>query len=210
MAQVIKGVFPQNTKPETTPKNDDKQVPSYILHISITFSDPLIWRRVQVPGAFSLAQLHDTIQRSMGWSDSHVHQFLVGKVSYEPTMKTKAPRQAKRFDEYKYKLHTLEEGMRFMFSYIYGAGEGWEHEIHLEEIVPPTRQLNHPILLAGEMACPPETIGDIHQYLQLIAGLDSADRKELDRLYEYTGRPDFDPNYFDLDAAKKRVSLDLR
>ncbi len=206
MAQVIKGVFPQSTKNETEAKKDDKQVPSYILHISITFSDPLIWRRVQVPGTFTLAQLHDTIQLSMGWSDSHIHQFLVGKISYEPTMKTRVPREAKRFDEYKYKLHTLEEGMRFMFSYIYEAGEGWEHEIHLEEIVPPTRQLKHPILLAGEMACPPETIGDIHQYLQLITDLESADSRKTNSLFELTGRPDFDPNYFDLEAAKKRVS----
>ncbi|TKB28524.1 plasmid pRiA4b ORF-3 family protein [Desulfopila sp. IMCC35006] len=207
MAQVIKGVFPQSTKNVTADNKNDKQVPSYVLHISITFSDPLIWRRVQVPGAFTLAQLHDTIQLSMGWSDSHVHQFLVGKISYEPTMKTRVPREAKRFDEYKYKLHTLEEGMRFMFSYIYGAGEGWEHEIHLEEVVPPTRQLKHPVLLAGEMACPPETIGDIHQYLQLITDLESPDGRKTDSLFELTGRPDFDPNYFDLAAAKKRVSL---
>jgi len=84
MAEVIKGVFPDSIKTVTDSQKDDKQVPSYILHISITFSDPLIWRRIQVPGTFTLAQLHDTIQLSMGWSDSHVHQFLVGKISYEP------------------------------------------------------------------------------------------------------------------------------
>jgi hypothetical protein len=207
MAQVIKGDFPQSTKPGTESKEDDKQVPSYILHISITFSDPLIWRRVQVPGTFTLAQLHDTIQLSMGWSDSHVHQFLVGKISYEPTIRTNLPRESKRFDEHKYKLFTLEDGMRFMFTYLYDAGEGWEHEIHLEEIVPPTRQLLHPILLAGEMACPPEMVGDIHEYHQLLATLESPDNKNQNSLYELTGHPDFDPNYFDLEAAKKRVSM---
>ncbi len=207
MAQVIKGVFPQKTKPAPESKKDEKQVPSYILHISITFSDPLIWRRVQVPGTFTLAQLHDTIQLSMGWSDSHVHQFLVGKISYEPTIRTNLPRESKRFDEHKYKLHTLEEGMRFMFSYIYDAGEGWEHEIHLEEVVPPTRQLTHPILLAGEMACPPETIGDIHEYQQLLTTLESPDNKNSNSLYELTGLPDFDPHYFDLEAAKKKVLM---
>ena len=205
MAQVIKGVFPESSKTET-PK-DDKLVPSYILHISITFSDPLIWRRIQVPGTFTLAQLHDTIQLSMGWSDSHLHQFLVGKLSFEATMRSNVPRESKRFDEHKYKLHTLEEGMQFLFSYIYDAGEGWEHEIHLEEVVPPTRQLKHPILLSGEMACPPETVGDIHQYHQLITDLESPDSKSPNSLYELTGRPDFDPNYFDLEAAKKRVSM---
>ena len=207
MAEGIKGVFPNSIKTVTDSKKDDKQVPSYILHISITFSDPLIWRRIQVPGTFTLAQLHDTIQLSMGWSDSHVHQFLVGKISYEPTIKSNTPRESKRFDEHKYKLYTLEEGMRFMFSYIYDAGEGWEHEIHLEEVIPPTRQLKHPILLSGEMACPPETVGDIHQYQQLINTLESPGSKSKNSLYELTGRLNFDPNYFDLEAAKKRVSM---
>lgn len=207
MAPLIKGTFPQSSKTDPEAKKDDKQVPSYVLHISITFSDPLIWRRVQVPGTLTLTQLHDTIQQSMGWSDSHVHQFLVGKISYEPTMKTKAPREAKRFDEYKYKLHTLEEGMRFMFSYLYGAGEGWEHEIHLEEIVPPTHQLRQPILLAGENACPPETIGDIHQYQKFLFDLESSDGKKTKNLLELTGQPDFNPYHFDLEAAQKRVRL---
>jgi hypothetical protein len=207
MAQVIKGVFPQTTKTAPETKKDDKQVPSYILHISIAFSDPLIWRRLQVPGTITLAQLHDIIQLSLGWSDSHTHQFLVGKISYEPTMRTNVPKESKRFDEYKYKLHTLEEGMRFMFTYIYDAGEGWEHEIHLEEVVPPTRKLKHPILLSGEMACPPETVGDIHEYHQLITALLSPGSKNQKNLYELTGRPDFDPSYFDLEATKKRVSM---
>jgi len=207
MAQVIKGVFPQHARSETEHKKDDKQAPSYVLHISIAFSDPLIWRRVQVPGAYTLAQLHDVIQLSMGWSDSHVHQFLVGKISYEPTMRTHAPRESKRFDEHKYKLYTLEEGMRFMFTYLYDAGEGWEHEIRLEEVVPATRQLTHPILLSGEMACPPETVGDIHEYHKLLNDLQSPDRQNKVNLYELTGRPDFDPNFFDLEAAKRRVSM---
>jgi hypothetical protein len=209
MAQVIKGVFPENTRTEPATKSEDKQIPSYLLHISITFSDPLIWRRVQVPGTFTLAQLHDIIQLSMGWSDSYVHQFLVGKISYEPTMKNNIPRESTRFDERKYKLHTLEEGMRFMFTYLYDAGEGWEHEIRLEEVVPPTRQLRHPILLSGEMACPPETVGDIHEYHQLLSALDLPDNKGSASLYKLTGRPDFDPHYFDLEAAKKRVGEKL-
>lgn len=203
MAQVIQGVFP-TTKKATDPK-EDKPVPNYILHISITFSDPLIWRRIQIPGTFTLAGLHEVIQKSMGWSDSHVHQFIVGKISFEPTMRTNAPRVSKRFDEDKYQLHTLEEGMNFLFSYIYDAGEGWEHEIHLEEVVPATISLSRPIVLAGERACPPEDVGDIHEYHQLITAFENPGSKDYHRLYEMTGRPDFDPAVFDLQSAKMRI-----
>lgn len=204
MAKVIKGIFPEAAK-KTSPK-EDKSVPSYVLHISITFSDPLIWRRIQVPGIFTLAQLHDVIQAAMGWSDSHVHQFLVGKISYEPTMKSNRPRESKRFDEDRYQLYTLEEGMQFMFSYIYDAGEGWEHVIQLEESVSPEKELKHPILLAGQGNCPPEEIGDVHQYNQLITGFENDDVQAKQTLDELSGSNGFDPSAFDFDNFKKRVS----
>jgi hypothetical protein len=203
MTQVIKGVFPQAFRTEK--KKDDKPAASYILHISIAFSDPLIWRRIQVPGESTLSQLHDMIQLSMGWSDSHVHQFLVGKICYEPTMKRSTLHESKRFDENKYKLYTLEEDMRFMFTYLYGAGEGWEHQIHLEEVVPPTRELRLPIILAGERCCPPESVGDIHEYQALLTAFETPGHKNHNRLFELTGRPDFDPAFFDLEMAKKKV-----
>lgn len=204
MAKVIKGIFPEAHKKEQ--KKEEKPLPSYVLHISLTFSDPLIWRRVQVPGSYTLAQLHDVIQGAMGWSDSHVHQFIVGKISYEPTMRSNRPRESKRFDENKYKLHTLEEGMQFLFAYLYDAGEGWEHQLHLEETVPPSRELKHPILLAGERACPPEEVGDVHEYNQLIAGFEVMDENARDTLFELSGLPDFDPAAFDQAIFKKRVS----
>ena len=203
MAQVIQGVFPTSKKTKDPKQNEP--VASYILHISITFSDPLIWRRIQIPGTCTLGDLHDVIQKSMGWGDSDLHQFIVGKISYEPTIPGSGPRVSKRFDENKYQLHSLEEGMRFLFSYIYDAGGGWEHEIHLEEIVPAVKLLNSPLVLAGERACPPEDVGDIHEYHQLITAFEDPAHKDYHRLYEITGRPDFDPAIFDLESAKKRV-----
>ncbi|SDP65651.1 plasmid pRiA4b ORF-3 family protein [Desulforhopalus singaporensis] len=203
MAKVIKGVFPETAKDKPAPPKEP--VPSYILHISLMFSDPLIWRKVQVPGDYSLARLHEIIQTAMGWSDSFVHQFMVGKISYEPTIKSSIPRESKRFDEHKYKLHTLEEGMQFMFSYLYDAGEGWEHEITLEEVVPPGKELNHPVLLAGENSCPPEEVGDVHQYNQLVSAFTDPQSKDHMTLLELSGRPDFDPASFNLEAVGKLI-----
>lgn len=203
MAKVIKGAFPQTPKVEI--HSEDRPVPSYILHISIAFSDPLIWRRVQVPGELNLSQLHEVIQNAMGWSDSHVHQFLVGKISFEPTQKQNKPRESKRFDEANYKLYTLEEGMLFLFTYLYDAGEGWEHIISLEEVIPPSTKLAYPILLSGEMACPPEEVGDVHMYNNLTLAQETPGHKESNTLSELAEVANFDPTYFDLDAAKARV-----
>lgn len=203
MSQVIRGVFPAAKKIDTPKK--DKPVPSYVLHVAIAFSDPLIWRRIQVPGDYTLTQLHRVIQRSMGWSDAHIHQFLIGKISYEPTMNSAGIRESKRFDEQKYRLFALEESMRFMFTYFYDAGQGWEHEITLEEVVPPTRPLNHPIVMAGERACPPESVDDIHEYQKLLAAWQKPGSKGRNPFKEFAGR-DFDPGLFDLEAAKKRLT----
>lgn len=204
MAKVIHGIFPKSIKKDE--KKDAKALACYILHISIAFSDPLIWRRIQVPGKLTLSQLHDVIQESMGWSNSYVHQFLVGKICYEPTQKSTTLREAKRFDEIHYKLYTLEEDMGFMFTYLYGAGEGWEHEISLEEVVPPTRELKQPMVIAGERACPPETVGDIHEYQTLLEALATPGHKHRDKLFNLTGDAAFDPDFFDLEAANKRLA----
>lgn len=37
----------------------------------------MIWRRLQVPGNTSLAQLHHIIQISYGWDDDYLHRFHI-------------------------------------------------------------------------------------------------------------------------------------
>lgn len=205
MAKVITGVFPKKEAVEIEKK--DKPVPSYVLHISLTFSDPLIWRRVQVPGSISLAVFHHVIQLSMGWSDTHAHQFHVGKISYEATLGSDTIGEAKRYDERNFQLQDLEESMRFMFAYLYDAGDIWEHEIRLEEVVYQSGKLNNPFLLAGEQACPPETISDVHAYQALLSSLEDHAGNAHQELSELTGRSDFDPDFFDLEAARDRLEL---
>lgn len=203
MAKIITGAFPE--KEEMKTEKRDEPAPSYVLHISLTFSDPLIWRRVQVPGSISLATLHHVIQVSMGWSDSHVHQFLVGKISYAPTLGSGTIKENERYDERNYKLQDLEEGMQFMFAYLYDAGDIWEHEIRLEEVVISQQELPEPVLLSGEQACPPETMSDIHEYQSLLTSLEDSSRSSRKKLAELTDSSSFDPDYFDLDDARHRL-----
>jgi hypothetical protein len=43
--------------------------------IVLTGTDPLVWRRIQVPGTYSFWDLHVAIQDAMGWLDYHLHEF---------------------------------------------------------------------------------------------------------------------------------------
>ena len=57
-------------------------IPTYQLKIELLEIEPLIWRRVLVPGSVTLGQLHMVIQFAMGWANTHLHEFIVGEHSY--------------------------------------------------------------------------------------------------------------------------------
>jgi hypothetical protein len=40
-------------------------------------TDPLVWRRIQVPERYSFWDLHVAIQDAMGWKDYHLHEFTL-------------------------------------------------------------------------------------------------------------------------------------
>jgi hypothetical protein len=67
--------------------------------------------------------------------------------------------------------------------------------------------LHNPALLSGEQACPPETTGDIHVYQALLSSLENPSGSGHKKLLELTGSGDFDPDFFDLEAAQHRLQL---
>jgi hypothetical protein len=52
------------------------------LKVTLKGIRPPIWRRIQVRSTITLAELHDVIQATMGWYDSHLHEFRVGGTTY--------------------------------------------------------------------------------------------------------------------------------
>jgi hypothetical protein len=53
--------------------------------VTIQRIDPPIWRQLLVPLALNLAELHEVIQAAFGWTDSHLHQFIIGGLIYGMT-----------------------------------------------------------------------------------------------------------------------------
>ena len=62
--------------------NITQPVPIYQLKVTLTHSKPPIWRRIQVRPDITLYKLHQILQIVMGWTNSHLHQFIVGGVYY--------------------------------------------------------------------------------------------------------------------------------
>ena len=60
---------------------------------SLDGTDPEVWRRIAVPGAYTFWDLHVAVQDAMGWNDSHLHRkpFLEAPSSRAGRKETSAP-----------------------------------------------------------------------------------------------------------------------
>ena len=104
----------------------DRQI--YELKIELLDIKPKIWRRVLVPGSLTLAQLHEVVQTAIGWTNSHLHEFIVGAHSYsDPEFEIE---EAKNED--RYRLATLAPQVRNTIACVYDFGDGWEHQIRVD------------------------------------------------------------------------------
>lgn len=169
--------------------------PYYQLKISINDAKPPIWRRVVVPGSITLAQLHLVIQISMGWLNSHLHQFRIDGIDYGPDSESAfSPDQ---LDESACSLHSATATVS-KFEYTYDFGDYWQHTIQVEKRIRPAGQeetLTGPRVIKGKRACPPENIGGIWGYEEFLEAYTDAGHDAHATMVAWAG-PDFRPERF--------------
>ena len=56
----------------------------YQFKVALIGITPPIWRRVQVTGDYTLAQLHRVLQVVIGWENYHLYTFRMGSKKYGP------------------------------------------------------------------------------------------------------------------------------
>ena len=166
----------------------------YRIKVTLKHTKPPIWRRVEVAGHTKLPKLHEIIQIAMGWTDTHLHQFIVGRDRYgvpDPEWDDDIK------NEKTVKLEQIAaEGDRVIYEYDFG--DGWEHELHIETVAPPEKGVRYPRCLTGKRACPPEDCGGPPGYEHLLEVLSDAAHEEHADMKEWLGR-EFDPEGLDLD-----------
>jgi hypothetical protein len=169
----------------------------YQLKITLNHSKPPIWRRVEVPDTITLAQLHQIIQAAMGWYDSHLHQFAVGRVYYG----VPDPEDFEEVrDERRVKLNQILTAPKQKLVYEYDFGDSWEHVVLLEKVVPPEPSIHYPRVTAGKRACPPEDVGGVWGYESFLEAIRDPKNPEHEEMLEWAGG-EFDPELFDLAAV---------
>lgn len=175
-----------------------KEVSAYRFNISLNGSKPRIWRRILVPGTYTLENLHAAIQFSMGWTFSHLHEFVIGKRRYgEPH----PDYGGEMLDHASVRLTGLFAKPGATFIYNYDFGDGWHHTIKVEAIEQTNEPL--PVCLAGAKACPPEDCGGIYGYYNKLSIVANPTHPEHAEIKEWMG--DIDPAAFDLDAINYRL-----
>jgi hypothetical protein len=136
----------------------------YQLRIRLDRISPLIWRRLLVTDATSIAELHATIQIAFGWSDSHLHQFIIHGKSYGI-----AYLGGMTFADHPNQVHLADFRFRAgeRFNYEYNFHIPWRHEIRVEQIGAPTPGQRYPVCVGGARAVPPEECDGPYAFLTL-------------------------------------------
>ena len=173
----------------------------YQLKISLAGVTPPVWRRVLVPGGYTLDRVHRVIQHAMGWQDCHLHCFDIDGVQYgEPDPDDELALN----DELDYRLDAVAaKGGRVLYTYDFG--DWWEHDVLVEDVFVADPDERYPCCVGGGRACPPEDVGGAFGYAELLAAVSDPGHIEHVTMREWLGR-DIAPEVLDIE----RVSTLLR
>ncbi|MCI0370568.1 MAG: plasmid pRiA4b ORF-3 family protein [candidate division NC10 bacterium] len=178
--------------------------PAYQLKVTLLEVEPPVWRQILVPGNVTLDRLHIAIQKAMGWTDSHLHEFEVGDQRYGDPDPEDPDRGLKPEWLVTLQKAVAAEGARF--EYLYDFGDTWKHEIQVESIEVPRKPLHYPVCLAGERSCPPEDCGGPYGYADFLEAIRNPRHREHKQMLAWVGGA-FDPEAFDLTAVNRKLRL---
>jgi pRiA4b ORF-3-like protein len=178
-----------------------------ILRLKITLVDtePPTWRRVEVPAEMTLKDLHAVIQAAMGWTNSHLYQFHVGRETIDgPGMGGGGWGGPPSTGAGRVRLDDLSKRGVKRFAYVYDMGDSWEHRVQIEKLLPADPAARYPRLLDGAWCCPPEDIGGVPGFGVFLEAMSDPAHADHDDVIEWYGGP-FDPAAFDIEPLRKNV-----
>ncbi len=205
-------VFRSGRKPPAAPT---KQALQFLIVLLKT--NPLIWRRIQVPEAYSFWDLHVAIQDAMGWQDCHLHEFRIqhsqrGVMDRLGLPDSEFPDERPcragwevPLSEY-FNWDTLSDAPSAR--YVYDFGDEWHHLVAFEDILP-SRSSRSPRCIAGARACPPEDCGGVHGFEDFLVAVSNPNHPAHAELKAWSGGSydptAFDPRHIHFDDPRKRV-----
>lgn len=125
----------------------------YQLRVTIEGISPLIWRRLLVPGDYTIADLHYILQIAFEWDNDHLHRFeIYGKdygIGYVGGMSFSDNPDQVRLNDFKFR-----KGEKFFYEYNFF--ESWKHIIRVEDVLKLDLEKKYPICTGGKNLRPTE------------------------------------------------------
>ena len=87
---------------------------------------------------------------------------------------------------------------------MYDFGDGWEHDILVEKILPIEKGIHYPVCIDGKRACPPEDCGGPFGYEELLEILKDPSHPEHEEKFEWLPG-DFDSEKFDIKYINREL-----
>jgi yecA family protein len=195
------GVFSSRRKPA-----------SEVLELEVELLGTRVKRTITIPIHFSLGDLHLALQIAVGWSNYHLHEFVVdGKHYSDPEEQEEEELDAgyRVYDEGNQQVGKIFDRADTI-TYVYDYGDQWEHRVTLlrriaiEESEQPFTDRRVPRVTTAKNNCPPEDIGGIggfKEFLELVKEIrkEESGKEEEDQSLSFAQR--YDPKAFDLQYA---------
>ena len=172
--------------------------------IVLTGTDPLVWRRLQVPETYSFWDLHVAIQDAMGWLDYHLHEFRLLDRTQKELVSIGIPIDEEPDDRPLMKSWEVPLSRYFargswdapLAMYAYNFGDDWQHVLVHEGMEPAELSQPYPLCISGARRCPPEDCGGIHGYAEFLRAIANRRHPEHRSMLEWVGGT-YDPDAFD-------------
>ena len=126
------------------------------LRIDLERLRPPVWRRVRLPAATTLSELHEVIQILFEWDGDHLHVFTVDGARYaDPYHELDGCADT---DELTLAAALPRPGARL--AYRYDLGDCWDHTVLLENGGPTPAPSTRPVCIGGRGDAPVEDWSD--------------------------------------------------
>ncbi len=180
------------------------------VRIELRYTDPKIYRRIDVPLAFNLWSVHRVIQAAFGWDGDHLWAFSLGKKD-----------QARLGLDFHFgwgpdeeetetlQLKTLVEWGVKRFHYMYDFGDSWDHIVTIQRVLDADSEVEYPHLVAGARSDAIEDIGGIWGFYRFMEAAQDRDHPDRDHFEEWLGEEfiqAFDHEHFDKELVQERLS----
>lgn len=204
--------MPELKQPTLLEPRDERM--AYVLRIELDDITPTIWRQLVVPSDVTLHAFHDVVQAVMGWTDSHLHAFRMGPGDLQFDVAPFVTRLdieegEEGTPEAEVRLDQVLSSQGDRLYYEYDFGDGWEHTIILDSVQEWEGIFAETLCLAGARACPPEDVGGVPGYEQLLDVL-AGRAHDVDPDWAQTLREwvplGFDPERFSAEEANEAIA----